>query len=83
MKKMICCFLCAVLMLSVCSACLAETKTLYNHGMDVIHLMAEMIESDDYVNLFTVNTEIREIIDELDDKIDDGQPDPNAEETAR
>lgn len=44
---------------------LAESKSLYNHGMDVIHLMAEMIGSDDYVNLFTENTEIREIVDQL------------------
>lgn len=65
MKKMICCFLCTVLMLSAGSACLAATKTLYSHGMDVIHLMAEMIGSDDYVNLFTENTEIREIVDQL------------------
>ena len=62
---MICCLLCAALMLSVGSACLAETKSLYSHGMDVIHLMAEMVGSENYVNLFTANTEIREIVDQL------------------
>lgn len=64
MKKMICCLLC-VSMLAMSSASLAETQSLYAHGMDVIHLMAEMIGSEDYVNLFTVNTEIREIVDQL------------------
>ncbi len=64
MKKVIGCLLC-VIMLTMGSVCLAKTQSLYAHGMDVIHLMAEMVGSEGYVNLFTANTEIREIVDQL------------------
>lgn len=64
MKKVIGCLLC-VIMLAMGIVCLAETQSLYAHGMDVVHLMAEMVGAEDYVNLFTANTEIREIVDQL------------------
>lgn len=66
-KKMLCRIMGITLALVMIagSACLAETRSLYDHGMDVVRLMAEMVGSEDYVNLFTANTEIREVVDQL------------------
>lgn len=39
-----------------------QTKSLYEHGIELISLMQEMAESDAYFTLYTANDELKEII---------------------
>lgn len=60
-----------VLMIILCmAACGAvkeskNSKTLYAHGLDVIHMLSEMTQSENFIGIYTANSEIKDIIMEL------------------
>ena len=51
--------------LCACSAEETESKSLYRHGLDVISLMSEMTESEKYVELYTGDSDIKAVIEEI------------------
>ena len=67
MKRSLAVFLSVIMSLSLC-ACGSEIstktdeKSLYEHGLDVIAVMTEMTQSESYVETYTGNGEIKEIV---------------------
>lgn len=53
--------LASLMLLSSCTAPADETKSLYQHGLDVVALMDEMVNCDAYVQAQTGSAEILEI----------------------
>ena len=56
-----------VLSLSACSnnESNAETKSLYAQGLEVVHLMSEMTQTEEYVDIYTGDSEIKTIIQNI------------------
>lgn len=56
-----------VLSLSACSSNKgnAETKSLYAQGLDVVQIMSEMTQTEEYVDLHTGNSEIKTVIQNI------------------
>ncbi len=53
----------AVLALSLlATGCGRETKSLYEHGLDLVAQLEEMAGSEDYISLYTGDSNIREIL---------------------
>ena len=42
-----------------------ESKSLYAHGLDVISMLSEMTHSENFIEIYTANSEIKDIISEL------------------
>ena len=61
MKKYLTACLASVLLLTSCGTPAAETKSLYEHGLDVVALMDEMVNSEAYVQAQTGSEEILNI----------------------
>lgn len=69
MKKKIV-FVLVLSMLLALSACgiaseKKDSKSLYAHGLDVIDMLSEMTRSENYIGIYTANSEIKDIILEL------------------
>ncbi|MBQ7926014.1 MAG: hypothetical protein IJ335_06940 [Lachnospiraceae bacterium] len=52
----------ASLLLCACGKTSTSNKALYNHGMDIIALMTEMADNEQYISIFTGNTDIAAIV---------------------
>lgn len=66
MKKKIIFVLVFAILLSM-SACgiaseKSESKSLYSHGLDVVALLSEMTRSENFIGIYTANSEIKDII---------------------
>lgn len=66
MKKKIIFVLVFAILLSM-SACgiaseKSESKSLYSHGLDVVTLLSEMTRSENFIGIYTANSEIKDII---------------------
>ena len=44
-----------------------ESKSLYAHGLDVISMLSEMTRSENFIGIYTANSEIKDIILALGD----------------
>ena len=53
-----------ILSLTACGS-KKEQSSLYEQGLEVVSLMEEMANSESYIQLFTGNTEINEIIQNI------------------
>lgn len=67
MKRSLALLLSAIMLLSLCAcgetaSTKAEEKSLYEHGLDVIAVMSEMTQLESYVETYTGNGEIKEIV---------------------
>lgn len=66
MKKSIRNMLISLLIIFSLSACgnkrNVETKSLYEQGIEIVQLMSEMSQTEEYVDIFTGNSEIKTII---------------------
>lgn len=54
-----------VLSLSACGNNKSNAETLYTQGLEVIQLMSEMIQSEEYIDLYTDNSGIKEIVQNI------------------
>lgn len=56
-----------ILGLAACGAAkeAKESKSLYAHGLDVISMLSEMTRSENFIGIYTANSEIKDIISEL------------------
>lgn len=56
-----------ILGLAACEAAkeAKECKSLYAHGLDVISMLYEMTHSENFIGIYTANSEIKDIISEL------------------
>lgn len=45
----------------------AESKSLYEHGLDMVALLDEMVGNDSYVDMFSVSDEIGAVIEAIDE----------------
>ena len=67
MKRSLALLLSAIMLLSLCAcgetaSTKREEKSLYEHGLDVITVMSEMTQLESYVETYTGNGEIKEIV---------------------
>ena len=53
-----------ILGLAACDATkeMKESKSLYDHGLDVISMLSEMTRSENFIGIYTANSEIKDII---------------------
>ena len=53
-----------ILGLAACGAAkeVKDSKSLYSHGLDVISMLAEMTRSENFIGIYTANSEIKDII---------------------
>lgn len=58
MKKFLIVLLLSALLLTSCGTPAAENKSLYEHGMDVVALIEEMVNNDDYVQAYSGSSDI-------------------------
>lgn len=63
-------FACILALMFCTSACgnnqgPSETKSLYTQGLDIIQLMSEMTQSEDYVDIYTGSSEIKSIVQNI------------------
>lgn len=65
--KILTVFLCTTLLLTMLSSCAAKDKFLKNCGEDVISMMAEMLESDEFAEVYEVPDQLMETISKLSD----------------
>ncbi len=70
MKKAIRTFLIGLLMVFSLSACSnggdnADAKSLYEQGLEVVQLMSEMTRTEEYVNIYTGDSEINAVIQKI------------------
>lgn len=42
-----------------------QTKSLYEQGLEVVQLMDEMTQSEDYIDLFTGNSEVKSVVQNI------------------
>ena len=56
-----------ILGLAACGAAkeAKESKSLYAHGLDVVSMLSEMTRSENFIGIYTANSEIKDIISEL------------------
>ena len=71
MKKAIA-FVLVLVMILALAACGAaqeakDSKSLYSHGLDVISMLSEMTRSENFIGIYTANSEIKDIILALGD----------------
>lgn len=59
-----------ILDLAACGAAkeVQESKSLYAHGLDVIGMLSEMTRSENFIGIYTANSEIKDIILALGEK---------------
>ncbi len=43
----------------------AETKSLYTQGLEVVQLMSEMVQSEEYIGMYTDNSDIKSVIQNI------------------
>ena len=57
----------SVLSLSACgnTESSAETKSLYAQGLEIVQLMSEMAQSEEYVDIFTDSSEIKSVVQNI------------------
>ena len=70
MKKLIVFALALVVMVLSLSACIdnesnAETKSLYAQGLEIVQIMSEMTQTEEYVAIHTGDSEIKTIIQDI------------------
>ena len=69
MKKAIAFVLVLVIILGLAACGAAKeakaSKSLYSHGLDVIRMLSEMTQSENFIGIYTANSEIKDIILEL------------------
>ena len=42
-----------------------ETKSLYTQGLEVVQLMSEMVQSEEYIGMYTDNSDIKSVIQNI------------------
>ncbi len=69
MKKMITLMLalCLVLTMAACGKSAASDKTFKEHGLELISMMEEMAANEGYVEMYTGNTDMKEIVSKVVD----------------
>ncbi len=63
--KILTVFLCMTLLLTMLSSCAAKDKFLKNCGEDVISMMVEMLENDEYKEIYGISDQYDETISKL------------------
>ncbi len=62
MKKILTVCLASALLLASCSTPAADEKSLYEHGLDIVSMLNEIVESDDYVSVYSASEDILSIV---------------------
>lgn len=68
MKKLLAACLASVMLLSACGTpAETETRSLYEHGLDIVSMLNEIVESDEYVSVYSASEDILSIINSIEE----------------
>ncbi len=65
MKKFLTALLLSALLLSSCGIPAVEDRSLYEHGLDVVAMLNEIAESEEYLSIYSANEDILSIVNSI------------------
>lgn len=65
MKRIVPLLLASVLLFVSCGTPATDTKSLYDHGLDIVSMLNEIVESDAYVSVYSASEDIMNIVNSI------------------